>query len=84
MTLDEWLLRLVVYRYRSTEVLILILITCLTKTIHMIDFILIQLAQKEVVPPYVPSLPECGDHNLTANFDPQFTREPPDLTPDDP
>lgn len=41
-----------------------------------------QLAQKEVIPPYVPTFD--GSDDLTCNFDPQFTREPAELTPDDP
>ncbi|XP_063696781.1 atypical protein kinase C isoform X2 [Culicoides brevitarsis] len=39
------------------------------------------LAQKEVIPPYVPTFD--GSDDLTCNFDPQFTREPAELTPDD-
>uniref|UniRef100_A0A182XFP8 Protein kinase C n=1 Tax=Anopheles quadriannulatus TaxID=34691 RepID=A0A182XFP8_ANOQN len=41
------------------------------------------LAQKEVTPPYIPSFDGC-DQDITCHFDPQFTREPADLTPDDP
>lgn len=43
----------------------------------------IKLAQKEVIPPYIPTF-DPDDSDLTSNFDPQFTREPADLTPDDP
>ena len=43
----------------------------------------LQLAQKEVTPPYIPSFDGC-DQDITCHFDPQFTREPADLTPDDP
>uniref|UniRef100_A0A182N9P1 Protein kinase C n=1 Tax=Anopheles dirus TaxID=7168 RepID=A0A182N9P1_9DIPT len=42
-----------------------------------------QLAQKEVTPPYIPSFDGC-DQDITCHFDPQFTREPAELTPDDP
>ncbi|XP_021707067.1 atypical protein kinase C isoform X3 [Aedes aegypti] len=41
------------------------------------------LAQKEVTPPYIPSFDGC-DQDITCHFDPQFTREPAELTPDDP
>ncbi|EDW74189.2 uncharacterized protein Dwil_GK21803, isoform C [Drosophila willistoni] len=41
------------------------------------------IAQKEVQPPYIPNL-DPGDPYMTTNFDVQFTREPPELTPDDP
>ncbi|XP_038110538.1 atypical protein kinase C isoform X3 [Culex quinquefasciatus] len=41
------------------------------------------LAQKEVAPPYIPSFDGC-DQDITYHFDPQFTREPAELTPDDP
>lgn len=43
----------------------------------------LKLAQKEIPPPYVPTF-DCDGNDLTSNFDPQFTREPADLTPDDP
>lgn len=42
----------------------------------------IKLAQKEVTPPFIPSF-DPGDNEFTSNFDPQFTREPAYLTPDD-
>ncbi|XP_058462263.1 atypical protein kinase C isoform X1 [Malaya genurostris] len=41
------------------------------------------LAQKEVTPPYIPSFDGC-DQDITCHFDPQFTLEPAELTPDDP
>lgn len=43
----------------------------------------IKLAQKEIIPPFIPTF-DPDDTDLTSNFDPQFTREPADLTPDDP
>lgn len=42
-----------------------------------------KIAQKEVQPPYIPTL-DPGDPYMTTNFDVQFTREPAELTPDDP
>lgn len=39
-----------------------------------------QLAQKEVEPPFTP----CDEQDYAVNFDPQFTREPAQLTPDEP
>lgn len=42
-----------------------------------------KLAQKEITPPYIPTF-DPDDHDLISNFDPQFTQEPADLTPDDP
>lgn len=41
-----------------------------------------KLAQKEVTPPFIPSF-NSGENEFTSNFDPQFTREPACLTPDD-
>lgn len=53
--------------------------TCLITIIKKKKYI--KLAQKEVIPPYVPTFD--GSDDLTCNFDPQFTREPAELTPDD-
>ncbi|XP_049309569.1 uncharacterized protein LOC105228480 isoform X3 [Bactrocera dorsalis] len=41
------------------------------------------IAQKEVQPPYKPTF-DPGDPYMATNFDTQFTREPAELTPDDP
>ena len=42
-----------------------------------------KIARKEVPPPYIPTF-DPGDPYMTTNFDIQFTREPAELTPDDP
>lgn len=42
-----------------------------------------KLTQKEIPPPYIPTF-DPDDTDLISNFDPQFTREPADLTLDDP
>lgn len=42
-----------------------------------------KIARKEVPPPYIPTY-DPGDPFMTTNFDIQFTREPAELTPDDP
>lgn len=41
-----------------------------------------KLSQKEVQPPFIPSF-DPADPDFATNFDPQFTRETADLTPDD-
>ncbi|ALC41213.1 aPKC [Drosophila busckii] len=41
------------------------------------------IAQKEIEPPYIPIL-DPDDPYMSSNFDIQFTREPAELTPDDP
>jgi len=51
--------------------------------INLCVFVYEKIAQKEVQPPYIPTL-DPGDPYMTTNFDDQFTREPPELTPDDP
>lgn len=43
----------------------------------------VKIAQKEVQPPFIPTF-DPGDPDLISNFDAQFTREPAELTPEDP
>lgn len=47
---------------------------------HLNRFLLFQLEQKQVVPPFKPNI--SGEFGLD-NFDAQFTNEPIQLTPDD-
>ena len=57
------------------------LVSCATimKCANQSD-VLLQLHQKQIVPPYQPQLESELDCD---NFDPQFTLEPVELTPDD-
>lgn len=55
----------------------------LLHTAQIVFFCDEKLAQKEIIPPYIPTF-DPDDTDLISNFDPQFTREPADLTLDDP
>ena len=52
-----------------------------SNTIFVCVFLRLQISSRQVTPPYKPHLQ--GERDL-EHFDPQFTNEPVQLTPDDP